>query len=193
MGSSLNSRVAGVVVITSRNSMADILPRLHAGAFRRSVRERMRTVTVTENTPFIPEDDTFHTASDDPYWTETTWWSLNIPERRMGAWLHAGLPHQPRRGDLAGLPVGPDRIATPAGSPTTRTAPTSPCRPAPICATSQFPGGGFSVKMLNPLMDYHVAYQDADADFARGVRAPQRASAAAVHPGRGAGHAQSPP
>src|ERR1700739_4580189 len=46
-------------------------------------------VTVTEDTPFTPEDDTYHPASDDPYWTETTWWSLNIPERRMGAWLHA--------------------------------------------------------------------------------------------------------
>ena len=31
----------------------------------------------------------------------------------------------------------------------------------------QFPQGGFSVKMLTPLMDYHVTYQDADAAFAR--------------------------
>src|SRR6202035_2177527 len=88
MGSSLNSRVAGVVVMTSLTSMAIILLERPGGDH--AVRDRMRNVTVTEDTPFIDEDDTFHTASDDPYWTETTWWSLNIPERGMGAWLHAG-------------------------------------------------------------------------------------------------------
>src|SRR3978361_1879022 len=50
----------------------------------------MAEPTVTEGTPFVPEDDTFHRASDDPYWFETNWWSLNVPERRIGAWLHAG-------------------------------------------------------------------------------------------------------
>ena len=45
---------------------------------------------VTADTPFSPEDDTYHAPLDDPYWVETTWWSLNIPERRLGAWIHAG-------------------------------------------------------------------------------------------------------
>ena len=34
----------------------------------------MAEPTVTEDTPFVPEDDTFHRASDDPYWFETNWW-----------------------------------------------------------------------------------------------------------------------
>src|SRR4051812_17937346 len=50
----------------------------------------MAAPVITEDTPFSPEDDTYHRASDDPYWFETNWWSLNVPERRIGAWLHAG-------------------------------------------------------------------------------------------------------
>src|SRR5436305_4524922 len=51
---------------------------------------RMSTPVVTQDTPFVPEDDTYHQLSDDPNELETTWWSLNVPERRLGAWLHAG-------------------------------------------------------------------------------------------------------
>src|SRR4051794_41594103 len=69
----------------------------------------MSTPPVTEGTPFIPEDDTYHHASDDPYWFETTWWSLNIPERRIGAWLHAG--YSANRGTVhwRGFVWGPPR------------------------------------------------------------------------------------
>ena len=45
---------------------------------------------VTADTPFVVEDDAYHDPMDDPYWVETTWWCLNIPERRLGMWLHAG-------------------------------------------------------------------------------------------------------
>ena len=45
--------------------------------------------TVTEDTPFALEDDTYHRLSDDINETETNWWSLNVPERKMGAWIHA--------------------------------------------------------------------------------------------------------
>ena len=41
-----------------------------------------------------------------------------------------------------------------------------------------FPAGGFSVKMLTPLMDYHIGYGDADADF--GIEFEHRS----VHPPR---------
>src|SRR3546814_17099148 len=33
--------------------------------------------------------------SDDPYETETNWWSFNIPERKLGCWIHA--PYYPNR------------------------------------------------------------------------------------------------
>ncbi len=46
---------------------------------------------ITEDTPFVPEDDTYHEPTiDDPLWFETTWWSFSVPERRLGGWLHAG-------------------------------------------------------------------------------------------------------
>jgi hypothetical protein len=138
----------------------------------------MGIVTVTENTPFTPEDDTYHTASDDPYWTETTWWSLNIPERRMGAWLHAA--YQTNRDAVTWRvflwdPAGadPGRLAY------YKIAPDVPMSPGADLRDFTFPGGGFSVKMLRPLMDYQVAYHDPDAGFSldfehRSVHAPRR-------------------
>ena len=45
---------------------------------------------ITEDTPFVEEDDNYHRAVDDPFWVETTWWCFNIPERHLGMWLHAG-------------------------------------------------------------------------------------------------------
>src|SRR3978361_1065528 len=51
--------------------------------WNRPARREARAVTatpITEDTPFVPEDDTYHRVSDDPYEFETNWWSLNIPE-----------------------------------------------------------------------------------------------------------------
>jgi hypothetical protein len=118
---------------------------------------------VTEDTPFVMEDDTYHSASDDPNWLETTWWSLNLPERRMGAWLHAGY-HTNRRTVTWRVFLWDAEVPMP---------------PDPDLREIEFPGGGFSVKMLTPLMDYHIAYADADAGFSldfehRSVHPPHR-------------------
>lgn len=134
--------------------------------------------TVTEDTPFVPEDDTYHDASDDPYWFETTWWCFNVPERRIGAWLHAG--YHANRNEVtwrvfAWDPRGadPGRLAYYANRPNV---------PMPADADLRditFPGGGFGVKMLRPLMDYGITYLDADAGFSielehRSVHPPRR-------------------
>jgi hypothetical protein len=133
---------------------------------------------VSEDTPFSPDDDTYHRASTDPFWVETTWWSLNVPERRIGCWLHAG--HHTNRGtatwrvfvwDPSGADPGrlayyklADEVSMPADADLRDLA---------------FPDGGFSVKMLTPLTDYHVAYSDREAGFDiefehRSVHRPQR-------------------
>jgi hypothetical protein len=136
-------------------------------------------MTVTEDTPFEPDDDTYHLpSSDDPYWTETTWWSLNIPERRMGAWLHAA--YNTNRGVVTTRVF----VWDPTGADPGRLAYYKLIPDAPMPATAdlrdlQIPGGGFSVRMLTPLRDYHIAYQDADARFSiefdhRSVHPPQR-------------------
>ena len=47
-------------------------------------------VPPTEDTPFTAADDCYHPpVSDDRYLVETTWWSFNVPELRLGAWLHS--------------------------------------------------------------------------------------------------------
>jgi hypothetical protein len=133
---------------------------------------------VTEDTPFTEEDDTYHVAgSDDPYWVETNWWCLNIPERHIGLWLHAG--YHMNRGEVTWRAFAWD----PEGTDTTRLAYYK-------TATAEMPGGvdlrditlpagGYSVKMLKPLMDYHVSYGDPELKFAvdfehRSVHPPQR-------------------
>ena len=138
----------------------------------------MSSPIVTEDTPFVPEDDTYHRLSDDLFEMETTWWSLNIPERRIGAWLHAG--YHTNRNEVTWRVF----VWDPSGSDPGRLAyyknmPDVPMPDAPDLRDITFPGGGFSVKMLEPLMDYRVAYRDEDADFAvefehRSVHPPRR-------------------
>ncbi len=134
--------------------------------------------TITEDTPFVPEDDTYHRLSDDPFEVETTWWSFNIPERRLGAWLHAG--YHPNGHDVTWRVFAWD----PTGADLGRLAyykqrANVPMPPDPDLRDITFPGGGFSVKMRTPLMDYEVTYRDEEADFAieiehRSVHPPRR-------------------
>ncbi len=45
-------------------------------------------------------DDQFHPpTSDDPYWTETCWFTLNVPERRLSGQLYPFF--RPNQGVLA--------------------------------------------------------------------------------------------
>lgn len=44
---------------------------------------------------FGPDDDRLHSVGDKHSWTETSWWSFNVPERSMGGWLYVQVrPHQ---------------------------------------------------------------------------------------------------
>ena len=133
---------------------------------------------VTEATPFVPEDDTYHRPSGDPDEVETTWWSFNVPERRMGGWLHAA--YHVNRGEVTWrVFVWDPRSAEPAGLAYYKTMAGVPMPPDPDLRAITFPGGGFSVTMLRPLMDYRVSYRDAGAGFAvelehRSVHLPHR-------------------
>jgi hypothetical protein len=135
----------------------------------------MTAPAVSEDTPFTPEDDTYHRLSDDPFEVETTWWCFNVPERRLGCWLHAG--YHPNRDQVtwrvfAWDPTGTDRgrLAYYKNMPDLEMPGNADLRDI------VFPRGGFSVKMLTPLMDYHIAYRDEEADF--GVEFEHRS----VHP-----------
>jgi hypothetical protein len=147
---------------------------------------------VTEDTPFSPDDDTYHVpADDDPLWFETSWFSFSIPERRIGGWLHAGR-HTNQGTATWRVFVWDPRGADPARMAYYKLVSDAPFgrRPSgPRAGTNDtssldlrdltFPEGGWSIKMLTPLMDYHVSYADPDANFAiefdhRSVHAPHR-------------------
>lgn len=123
---------------------------------------------ITRDTPFTPDDDNFHTLSQNPYDLETNWWSLNIPERRIGMWLHAA--YYPN--------TSPDGVKLrwrvfawdPSGADPGRLAyykkvEAKHMEPNPDLRDITFPEGGYSLKVLKPLMDYHVTYRDAERDF----------------------------
>jgi hypothetical protein len=133
---------------------------------------------VPEDTPFVPEDDTYHSPLDDPHWVETNWWSFNVPERRIGGWLHCG--YHANRGTATWRVFAWDDTGTsPARMAYHRTAVDVPMPPDPDLRDITFPGGGYSVRMLTPLMDYAIGYRDAEAEFGlefehRSVHPPQR-------------------
>ncbi len=138
------------------------------------------TPPVTADTPFVAADDDFHASPDgNPYWAETTWWSFNVPERKLGGWLHATFytnqgfviwrvyvwdPRGPHREQLRYFRMEEKVPVT---------------DPAPDLRDITIPGGGFSVRMLKPLRDYQVEFADPASDFAislhfAGVHDPRR-------------------
>lgn len=135
---------------------------------------------VTAVTPFVAADDNFHTPPDDnPFWTETTWWSFNVPERKLGGWLHAEF-HTNRGTATWRVYVWDPRGAQPGDLRYFRMATDVPVTdPNPDLRDITVPGGGFSVRMLRPLRDYRIEFCDAEADFAvrftfQGVHDPRR-------------------
>ena len=119
--------------------------------------------TITQDTPFAPADDQYHALSDNPLDLETNWWSINIPQRRIGIWLHAAYypnADKVRWRVFAWDPSGAD----PARIAYYRNVETA-MPPAPDLRDITFPDGGYSLKMLKPLMEYQVTYRDADAAF----------------------------
>lgn len=124
----------------------------------------MPDTTITADTPFVPGDDTYHKLSEDPFEVETNWWCFNIPERHLGAWVHAA--YHTNRGQVtwrifAWDPSGadPGRLAYYRNRPDVA-MPTDP-----DLRDITFPEGGYSLKMLTPLMDYHLTYRDDEANF----------------------------
>jgi hypothetical protein len=137
----------------------------------------MSAAEVTADTPFAPEDDQYHRLSDDPFETETNWWSLNWPERRMGCWAHAA--YYPNRGSVTTrLFVWDEDGATPGQLAYYKNTGEQPMPPNPDLRDITFPGG-YHHKMLKPAMDYHVTYADPERNFAiefehRSVHPPRR-------------------
>lgn len=120
---------------------------------------------LTAQTPFTPQDDLFHPLSSDPYETETNWWSFNIPERKIGGWLHT-MCFPNRNAVTWRVFVWDDQ-----GADIAHLAYYKKVEEAPLPAQADlrdvtFPGGGYHLKMLEPLTKYHLTYADAERNFA---------------------------
>ncbi len=139
----------------------------------------MTDSAITHDTPFVPEDDTFHRLSDDPYETETNWWAFNWPERKMGCWVHAAV--KPNRGEVTWrIFVWDEQAADPLRLAYYRNV-TAPMPDGADLRDIEFPAGGYRLKMLKPLMEYAVHYEDRDNNFAldfefKAVHPPRRAT-----------------
>lgn len=137
------------------------------------------TTVLTADTPFLPEDDDFHQSPDNnPFWAETTWWSFNVPEHKLGGWLHAQF--NTNRGTVTWrVYVWDPSGAQPDEVRYFRMEADVPMDdPAPDLRDITIPGG-FSVRMLRPLRDYHIDFTDPATDFAihlefEGVHDPRR-------------------
>jgi hypothetical protein len=127
---------------------------------------------------FKLEDDSYHQLSDDPYETETNWWSFNIPERKIGCWIHT--PYYPNRKTVTWrIFVWDDEGVEPGRLAYYKKVEEAPMPDNPDLRDITFPQGGYSLKMIEPGMKYHLHYEDAERGFAldfthTGVHAPHR-------------------
>lgn len=134
-------------------------------------------MTTTDLT-FTPDDDRYHQLSDDPYETETNWWSFNIPDRKIGCWIHT--PYYPNRKTVTWrIFVWDDQGVDPGHLAYYKRVEEAPMPVDPDLRDITFPSGGYSLKMLEPGMRYHLGYSDPERNFAldfthTGVHPPHR-------------------
>ncbi|MEP7350191.1 MAG: hypothetical protein ABI668_09605 [Sphingorhabdus sp.] len=133
---------------------------------------------MTDALSFTPSDDCYHTLSDDPYETETNWWSWNVPERKIGGWIHT--PYYPNRKTCDWRIFVWDADGyDPARMAYFKKVEAAAMPDAPDLRDITFPNDGYTLKMLEPGMKYHLSYEDAARDFAldfifTGTHAPRR-------------------
>lgn len=114
-------------------------------------------------------DDEFHPpTTDDPYWTETCWFTFTVPERRLSGQLYPFF--QPNQGVMsAGAYFWDHTGRTPADILHARNFWHLPIPDQPLSNIQL--ANGISYRCLEPLSRYQLSYRDPDAlgdDSARG-------------------------
>jgi hypothetical protein len=110
--------------------------------------------------PYTPEDDDFHVLSDDPWETETAWYSFHVPERKLGGWLYGFV--RPNLGVCtAAVFLYDDQGFSPWEQPYYEHQVVQPVTEQGDLRDFQFPTG-YRIKMLEPLMHYSLFYQKDD-------------------------------
>lgn len=124
----------------------------------------MSVADITEDTLFTPEDDGYHVLDANPYNLETNWWCFNIPERRIGGWVHSA--YYPNKKSVRWrVFVWDEKGADPARLAYYKKVEDAPMPDDPDLRAITFPQGGYSLKVLKPTMDYHVGYSDPERNF----------------------------
>ena len=115
-----------------------------------------------ENTPspFTEKDDNFHSYDDHPWFTETCWFSFNVPERKMGGWLHGSI--RPNLGVCTfQVFVWDDSAVYPWELPYFFVQYAQPLPKERDLRDFTWPHG-WSIKILEPLHKYHLTYKNRD-------------------------------
>lgn len=112
----------------------------------------------TGHAPLTAEDDNFHQLSDDPWETETCWFSFNVPERNLAGWLYAWI--RPNLNNSGGGVFVYDHTGVASWElPYFQYQHTQPLPAVRDLRDFTFPNG-YSVKMLEPLNRYKLFYKD---------------------------------
>jgi hypothetical protein len=110
---------------------------------------------------FTAEDDNFHAPTPgEPWFTETAWFSFNVPERRMGCWLYAWV-RQNMNNAGGGVFVWDDSATEPWNLPYFKYQYTQPLPATRNLNDFTFPEN-YTIRMIEPLMEYALSYRDRD-------------------------------
>lgn len=110
---------------------------------------------------FTPDDDNFHPAPPGERWfTETCWFSFNVPERKMGGWFYGWI--RPNIGTSGGgFFVWDDKGTEPWTIPYYKYQYNQPIPEGADLRDFSFPES-YSIRMLEPLMRYRLSFSDRD-------------------------------
>ncbi|MCW2786109.1 MAG: hypothetical protein JWP74_2626 [Marmoricola sp.] len=119
-------------------------------------------MTLIDSVPhdFSAVDDDLHAPGASFYENETYWFSFFVPERRWGAWLYAGV-RQNATVTHGGMWVWDDTSGQPWEAPFYEQFQHLKLPTSPEPGLMVFPTG-LTVRVVEPLMSYDLAYDDRD-------------------------------
>jgi hypothetical protein len=111
-----------------------------------------------------PADDGFHEPTDDnPFWSETTWFSFTVPERRMQGYVYPWV--RPNQGLLGGgVWIWDDTAHQPWEIPFWDNQYNLPYPERGDLRDIEFPNG-ISIRCTKPLSNYEIRYSHRDLEL----------------------------
>lgn len=127
------------------------------------------TTTADDLPTFTPADDHLHTPSEKHSWTETSWWSFNVPERSLAGWLYVQV--RPHQNTTAGGAFVYDALASAPWQLPFYAMFDHQKLPADLDLTHMRLESGVSIECIEPGMVYDLGYRFRDeTDFIASLR-----------------------